>query len=209
MRILVACEYSGVIREAFALKGHDAWSCDLEETLSVNKSKHIKGDVLDLLARDSAWDMIIAHPPCTYLCNSGAQWYYHPEDKHLPVSSRRPHPKYPNRFKDRERAKNFFLLFANLSLIIPKLCIENPIGIMSKWKKPTQIIQPWQFGHPVAKATCLWLWGLPKLEPTNIVQPNYITTPSGKRHCPWYSNNKGERSVTFQGIADCMAATWG
>jgi hypothetical protein len=209
MRILVACEYSGVIRDAFARKGHDAWSCDLEETISVNKSRHIKGDVLDLLARDSAWDMVIAHPPCTYLCNSGAQWYYHPEDKHLPVNSRRPHPDYPNRQRDREEAKDFFLIFASLSFTIPKVCIENPIGIMSKWKKPTQIIQPWQFGHTAAKATCLWLWGLPKLEPTKIVEPDYVTTPSGKRHCPWYSNNKGLRSVTFYGIGEAMANQWG
>lgn len=209
MRVLVACEYSGVIRDAFASKGHDAWSCDLIETTSINKSRHICGDVLKLLSSDKSWDLVIAHPPCTYLSSSGAQWYYHPDDKHLPVESRRPHPKYPTRSIEREKAKEFFMQFYELTKVVSKVCIENPIGIMSRWHKPTQIIQPWQFGHEVAKATCLWLFGLPKLVPTNVVTPIYITTPSGRRHCPWYSNNKKMRSVTFQGIADAMSQQWG
>lgn len=207
MRVLIACEYSGVIREAFAKRGHDAWSCDLLDT-EIPSDKHHKGDVLEFLENDSAWDLLIAHPPCTYLSNSGAKWYYHPDDKHLPTDQRRPHPKYPNRQKDKQDAVNFFMKFVQLSLVIPKVCIENPVGIMSRWNKPTQIIQPYHFGHKEAKATCLWLFNLPKLTPTQIMEPDYITTPTGRKHCPWYSNNKKERSKTFSGISEAMSSQW-
>jgi len=146
MKILIACEFSGPVREAFAARGHDAWSCDLLP--SEIPGNHIQDDVLDHL---SGWDMMIAFPPCTHLAVSGARWF-------------------PQKIADgRQQASiDFFMELANAD--IPKIAIENPIGIMStKWRKPDQIIQPWQFGHGETKATCLWLKNLPKLQPTNIV----------------------------------------
>jgi len=209
MKVLVACEYSGVVRNAFAKRGHDAYSCDILDSLD-NSGKHFKQDVIELLHPKYNWDLIIAHPPCTYLCSSGARWYYHPEDKHLPVSQRRPHPLYPNRKEDKRQAADFFLKFAHYANVNNvKMCIENPIGVMSKWQKPTQIIQPYHFGDKVSKATCLWLWNLPALVPTNMVEPETAVTSGGKKHCPWFSNNKKLRSVTFQGIANAMAEQWG
>lgn len=209
MRVLVACEYSGTVREAFASRGHDAWSCDILPTEI--PGNHIQGDVVPLLKEK--WDLLIAHPPCTYLSVSGARWFYHPEDGHLPTSERRPHPKYPNRRKDQQDAIEFFMLFANCS--IPKIAIENPIGVISsKWRKPDQIIEPWQFGDEASKKTCLWLKGLPKLTHTNVVGKGKMqVTKSGKVLPEWYSNaskaDRGKiRSKTFQGIADAMAEQW-
>ena len=147
LKILVACEVSGKVRETFRKKGHDAWSCDI--MLSDDNSEyHIQDDVLNRL---NGWDIIIAFPPCTHLAVSGARWF---EEKR----------------KDgrQQKAIDFFMRIANADC--PKIVIENPIGIMSEvWRKPDQIIQPWQFGHGETKATCLWLKGLPKLRPTNIV----------------------------------------
>lgn len=212
MKVLVACEYSGTVRDAFAKKGHDAWSCDILPTETIGN--HIQECVLKVI--NQGWDLMIAHPPCTYLTVTGNKWFYHPDDKYLPVSERRPHPRFPNRKKDREDAIKFFMQLANSG--IPKLCIENPVGIMStKWRKPDQIIQPYEFGHSEAKKTCLWLDGLPKLEHTKIVEPEYVTFKSGKRMSKWYSDAvklpKHERmklrSKTFQGIADAMAEQWG
>lgn len=207
MKVLIACEYSGITRDAFIRRGHDAISCDLLDTES--PGPHYKGDVKDILYED--WDLIIAHPPCTMLAVSGAQWYYHPEDKHLPVDKRRPHPKYPNRLQDKQEGVNFFLLFTDLKC--PRVCIENPVGCMSKiYRKPDQIIQPYQFGHKEAKKTCLWLKGLPKLIPTKIVEPEYVIH-GGKKIPKWYSNAKGdrrkERSKSFVGISEAMAHQFG
>ena len=182
LRVLIACEFSGVVREAFRAKGHDAWSLDLLPAED-NSKYHLQMDIAALRSKD--WDMIIAFPPCTHLCSSGARWF---KDKQ----------------KEQKDAIDFFMMIACADC--PKIAIENPIGIMStKWRKPDQIIQPWQFGHGETKATCLWLKNLPLLKPTNIVngreQRIWKLPPSKDR---WK-----ERSRTFTGIAKAMAEQWG
>ena len=181
MRVLVACEFSGRVREAFNAKGHDAWSCDLIP--SEIPGHHINGDVRMVLDED--WDLMIAHPPCTHLAVSGARWF---KDKQV----------------EQKQAIEFFMELANAD--IPKIAIENPIGIMStQWRKPDQIIQPWQFGHGETKATCLWLKNLPKLNPTNIVSGR-----ENRIHKMPPSKDRGKlRSLTYQGIANAMAEQWG
>lgn len=181
MRVLVACEYSGVVREAFKKKGHDAWSCDLLP--SEIEGNHYRKDVLDIL--DDGWDLMIAHPPCTHLAVSGARW-----------------------FKDKQKEQQEALGFVRtlLEAPIPRIALENPISIISsRIRKPDQIIQPWMFGHGETKATCLWLKGLPALTPTKIVEGRearvHKMAPSPDR---WK-----ERSRTYQGIADAMASQWG
>lgn len=182
MRILIACEFSGLVREAFRAKGHDAWSCDLLP--SEMPGNHIQGDVLKHLY---GWDMMIAFPPCTHLAVSGARWF-----KQKTADGRQ------------QEGINFFMKLANAD--IPKIAIENPIGIMSTvWRKPDQIIQPWQFGHGETKATCLWLKNLPKLQPTDIVAGR---NPRIHRMAPG-SNRAKERSRTYPGIAAAMADQWG
>jgi site-specific DNA-cytosine methylase len=200
LRVLVACEYSGTVRDAFAALGHDATSCDLLPTDS--PGKHHQGDVRELLRQ--RWDLMVAHPPCTYLTRAGLRWLYHPDDKHLPTSERRRHPNYPNRLVDQEAALEFvrFLMDAD----IPRIAIENPVSIISsRIRKPDQVIQPWMFGHGEVKATALWLKGLPKLTPTNAVEGReqriHRLAPGPLR---WK-----ERSKTFPGIAAAMASQWG
>jgi len=206
MNILVACEFSQVVTKAFRDRGHEAYSCDLLPTEG-NDDWHIQADVFDVIDRHREiarldvdrdipknWDMMIAFPPCTHLAVSGA--------KHFAQK----------REDGRQREGiDFFMLFANSD--IPRVAIENPVGIMSTlWRKPDQIIQPWQFGDPFQKTTCLWLKGLPVLLPTSIVSKGeFVTTPSGKKLPKWYSDNKSakNRSRTFQGIADAMASQWG
>ena len=189
MRVLVACEFSGIVREAFVKRGHDAWSCDLLPTEI--PGNHIQGDVLEIL--NDGWDLMIAHPPCTHLAVSGA--------KH-----------FAKKIADgrQQQGIDLFMSFTNTN--IPKVAIENPIGIMSRhYRKPDQIIHPWQFGDEFEKSTCLWLTGLPTLFPTRIVgKGEFVTTPSGKRLPKWYSDNKSasNRSRTFKGIADAMAEQW-
>ena len=147
MKILVACEMSGVVRDAFSKKGHDVMSCDLMESLA--PGNHYKGDVFDII--DNGWDMMIAFPPCTHLAVSGARWF--------------PQKRADGR---QQEGIDFFMKLVNSN--IPKIAIENPIGIMSSvYRKPDQIIQPWMFGHGETKATCLWLKNLPTLQPTNVV----------------------------------------
>ena len=193
--------------------GHNAVSCDFSSTSS--PGKHYQGDVLDII--DQGWDMMIAHPPCTYLTVTGNKWFFHPEDKELPKNQRRPHPRFPNRQQHRQEAIDFFMSFANAN--IEKICIENPVGIMStKFRKPDQVIQPYQFGHVEAKRTCLWLKNLPKLKSTSIKEPEYVVSKSGKRVSKFYYESWGWgiskeertrlRSKTFQGIADAMADQW-
>src|SRR3990167_5148696 len=134
MKVLVACEFSGVVRETFRKRGHDAYSCDILQTPD-NSKYHIQDNVMNHL--NDGWDMMIAHPPCTYLTVTGNKWFYHPDDHDLPVEQRRPHPKFPDRQKHRVDAIKFFLELGNIS--IDKICIENPVGIMSThWKKPDQ-----------------------------------------------------------------------
>lgn len=199
-KLLIACEFSGIVRDAFKKKGWDAWSCDLLPTES--EGQHIQGDVLEIL--NDGWDMMIAHPPCTYLTVTGNKWFKE-EYRH----------RFPNRRKHRAEAIWFFMGLANAP--IKKICIENPIGIMSRfWHKPQQIIQPFHFGHTEAKKTCLWLKNLAPLMATKEVEPEYVTFKSGKRMAKWYCDAvklpKHERmklrSKTFQGIADAMAEQW-
>lgn len=200
MKVLVACEYSGAVRDAFISKGHDAISCDLLDTDV--PGPHYKGDVRDII--DNGWDLMIAHPPCTFLTVAGARWFYHPEDKQLPTSQRRPHPKYPTRRQDQKDAIEFvkFLMSAN----IDKIALENPVGVLStQYKKPSQIIQPWQFGHGVTKATCLWLKNLPLLTPTEIVSGRVAEC----HNLPPSKDRWKLRSKTYEGIAKAMAEQWG
>ena len=181
MRVLVACEYSGTVRDAFAARGHDAWSCDLLPTERLGN--HIHGDVLQHLHRN--WDLMIAHPPCTHLAVSGARWF---KDKQI------------------EQAEALDFVRRLLDAPIPRIALENPISIISsRIRKPDQIIQPLQFGHGETKATCLWLKNLPKLMPTNIVEGR--EAPIHKM--PPGPNRWKERSRTFEGIAQAMAEQWG
>lgn len=204
MRVLIACEFSGAVRDAFIGGGHEAMSCDLLPTET--PGPHYQGSVMDVL--NDGWDLMVAHPPCTYLTLTGNKWFK-PEFA----------DRFPTRHQDREDAIEFFMALANAP--IPKIAIENPIGVLSsRWRKPNQIIQPWQYGFPTTKATCLWLKGLPNLVPTNIVSKGeVVVSKSGNRMSRWYYETsklplKGgvrakARSVTFQGIADAMAAQWG
>ncbi len=181
MRVLVACEFSGIVRDAFAKRGHDAWSCDLLPT--EKPGNHIQGDILKHLA--DGWDLMIAHPPCTHLAASGARWW-------------------GAKVHEQEEGVKFFMSI--VSAPVKKLAIENPIGkISTVWRKPDQIIQPWQFGHGETKATCLWLDGLPKLKPSKIVEGREARI----HKMPPSVNRWKERSRTYQGIADAMAEQWG
>ncbi len=189
LRVLIACEFSGIVREAFTALGHDATSCDLLPSLL--PGKHIQGDVIPLL--EQQWDLMIAHPPCTHLAVSGA--------KHFAAK----------RADGRQReAIDFFMALANAD--IPHIALENPVGIISThWRKPDQIIQPYQFGHEATKSTCLWTKNLPLLKPTNIVGKGARhITKSGKSLPDWYNLPPSpdrwlKRSITFQGIADAFA----
>lgn len=194
MRILVACEYSGKVREAFRKLGHDAWSCDLLPA-DDDSEYHIQGDVLEVLDQD--WDMMIGFPPCTHLAASGARWF----------AAKRADGR-------QQQGIDFFMALANAD--IPMIALENPVGIMStEWRKPDQIIQPWQHGHEATKTTCLWLKGLPELQPTNIVSKGERHVTKGGKSLPkWYNLPPSKdrwkiRSETFQGIADAMAQQWG
>lgn len=192
MRVLIACEFSGTVREAFAAKGHDAWSCDLLP--SDMPGQHIQGDVLEVL--DKKWDLMIAHPPCTYLSNAGARHLF--KGKQLNI----------DRYAQGVLAKDFFMSLWQSN--IQYICVENPVpSAIYAMPKYTQIIKPYMFGHPMAKRTCLWLKNLPPLVPTNMLDTWESTKVAGN----WY--NKGgkyrwkQRSKTFQGIADAMADQWG
>lgn len=183
MRVLVACEYSGRVREAFAKKGHDAWSCDLLDTEI--PGNHIIGDVFDVI--NKGWDIMICHPPCTHLAISGAR-------------------HFARKIASGEQQEALIFVQRLLDADIEKICLENPISVISsKIRKPDQIIQPWQFGHGETKATCLWLKGLPKLSPSNIVEGReqriHRMPPSADR---WKN-----RSRTYEGIALAMADQWG
>jgi hypothetical protein len=225
VKVLVACEFSGVVRDAFASRGHDAWSCDLLPT--ERPGNHIQGDVLDIL--EDGWDLMIAHPPCTYLCSSGLHW----------------NKRVPGRDELTHEAMLFVLNLMGEGFIdnpIPRIALENPIGrIGTAYRKADQIIHPHQFGHDASKSTCLWLKNLPLLEPTKHILPGYgcptckirFDYGLGKYGCPdchgepkpakqiWGNQTPGgqnklgpsedrwkERSVTYQGIADAMADQW-
>lgn len=232
LNILIACEESQAVCKAFRKLGHNAYSCDLLACSGEHPEWHFNHDVTEVLNKTNlilqngkkasvkgAWDLMIGHPPCTYLAVSGAQWYYHPDDKNLPVEKRRPHPKYPNRAKDREDGVNFFMLLANAR--IKRIAIENPVGIMSnRWRKPDQKIQPYEFGDPYSKGTCLWLKNLWTLHPSKETEDHgeKIFFKSGKSQPKWYSEALSKaktpeerrtlRSKTFPGIARAMAEQW-
>lgn len=203
MKVLIACEFSGTVREAFTKLGHDAWSCDIEPTEI--PGNHYQGDVLDIL--NNQWDMLIAFPPCTHLAVSGA--------KH-----------FEKKRKDGRQQQGIDFFMKMINAPIKRISVENPVGIMSSlYQKPTQIIQPWHFGHEAQKTTCLWLKNLPALQHTNVVgKGDFYTTPTGKKMPAWMSDPVGLngkklaygsdeikkiRNKTFQGIADAMASQWG
>jgi site-specific DNA-cytosine methylase len=190
MRVLIACEYSGAVRDAFINNGHDAMSCDLLPT-DVD-GPHYQGDVFDVI--NDGWDLMIAHPPCTHLAVSGARWF---------------------KDKVKEQAESLEFVRCLMDAPIDKIVIENPISIISsRIRKPEQIIQPWMFGHPEAKATCLWLKGLPTLSATDVLtkpECGYWSnqTPSGQNKLGPSKDRWKERSKTYQGIATAMANQWG
>lgn len=201
MRVLIACEFSGVVRDAFAAKGHEAWSCDL---LPCERGgRHIQGDAVEAM-QSRPWDMMIAHPPCTHLACSGAAWF---ERKRA----------------NGQQAAGIALFMAFADSDIERVCIENPVGIMSSvWREPDQVIQPFYFGDEYQKTTCLWLKNLKPLihvkerdlidEPTHVGRGEMVTFASGKVMPKWYAEARGDghtRSRTFQGIADAMATQWG
>jgi hypothetical protein len=196
MRVLIACEYSGTVRDAFRAAGHDAMSCDLLPTDS--PGPHYQGDVFDILG--DGWDMMIAHPPCTYLCSSGLHW----------------NKRRPERAAQTEAALAF--VQALLDAPIERIALENPIGcIGTRIRKADQTIQPWQFGHDASKATCLWLKSLPPLTPTQTIAPRIVggrkrwgnQTDSGQNKLPPSADRWKIRSETYPGIAAAMAAQWG
>ena len=196
MRVLVACEYSGTVRDAFIRAGHYAASCDLLPSESP-LGDHYQCDVMDIISHD--WDLMIAHPPCTYLCSSGLHW----------------NKRRPERAQQTEAALDFVRQL--LDAPIARIALENPIGCIStRIRKPDQTIQPWQFGHDASKATCLWLKGLPPLTPTDQIAPRLINgrkrwgnqTDSGQNKLPPSADRWKIRSETYKGIADAMANQW-
>lgn len=206
MKVLIACEESQTVCKAFRERGHEAYSCDIQESSGGHPEWHIQGDALKAIDGQQ-WDLIIAHPPCTYLTVTGNRWY----------NVERYGDKAIQRYRLQEEAIKFFMAIAEADC--EHIAIENPVGIMSsRWRKSDQIIEPWQFGDPYEKKTCLWLKGVPKLRPTNIVEvPPRKTFASGKSMPTWYAEAwrmpKTERakirSKTFPGIAKAMAEQWG
>lgn len=208
VNVLVACEFSGAVRDEFRRRGHEAWSCDLlgpddapdEFRRSEFPNYHLQGDVKNFLAEvpgGGRWDLMIAHPPCTFLAVSGLHW----------------NKRRPGREKLTEEALAFVRLL--LDADIPRIAVENPIGcISSRIRKPEQIIHPWQFGHDASKATCLWLKGLPALTPTDILPGGRTArranqTASGQNRLPPSPDRWKLRSLTYPGIARAMAEQWG
>ena len=199
MRVLVACEFSGVVRDAFRKRGHDAWSCDLLPC-EADPQWHIQGDALEAIKQ--GWDMMIAHPPCTYLTVAANKWMK-PEYA----------DRFPTRPQDREAAVEFFMAFINAP--VDKICVENPIGIMSShYRQPDQVVQPWMFGHGETKATCFWLKGLRPLAPTHLPNDMFAEQEPEEREqrlhkLPPSKDRWKLRSTTFPGIAAAFADQWG
>lgn len=219
MNVLIACEESQAVVTAFRARGHNAYSCDIQEPSGGHPEWHILGDALEaikggtVVTMDGAshdvgkWDLLIAHPPCTYLAVSGNRWFNVERYGNAAIT----------RLANRHEAVNFFMEFALSD--IPKIAIENPVGHMSTaWRKPDQIIQPYEYGHHARKTTCLWLKGLPKLTPTDMVEPVIIHYQNGNgTDSPWHMETMNlppkerakARSKTFPGIAMAMAEQWG
>jgi hypothetical protein len=235
MKILVACEESQAVTKELRKLGHDAFSCDLLGCSGGRPDWHFKTNVFQVIKEKGGrlengniiddgkpWEMMIAHPPCTYLAVSGARWMYDPDDSHLPISKRREHPRFPGRRQKQKDAIDFINQLWDSG--IPKIAIENPVGVLStKWgekgKKPNQIVQPYQFGDEASKKTCLWLKNLPNLKETNVVgKGDMVTLKSGRKLPKWYSDaltkaktpdeRRTLRSKTFQGFARAMAEQW-
>ena len=190
MRVLIGCEFSATVRDAFRQRGHDAWSCDLLPCEGDPKF-HIQGDVLEVI--EDSWDLMIAHPPCTHLAVSGAKWF---------------------KDKQKEQAEALYFVRKLMEADIPRIAIENPVSVIStRIRRPDQIIQPWMFGHMEQKSTCLWLKGLPLLKETNNVKAEMMKLPKRERerlhYLPPSKDRWKERSKTYQGIADAMAEQWG
>ena len=190
MNVLVGCECSGVVRRAFAARGHEAWSCDLLPAED-NDPRHLQADILDVLKDGYGWHLAIFHPPCTHLAVSGARW-----------------------FKEKQAEQEEALQFVRALLDAPisRICLENPVSIISsRIRKPSQIIQPWQFGHGASKKTCLWLKNLPLLQPTEVIIKELYAnqTPSGQNKLGPSPTRAQERSRTYEGIAAAMAKQWG
>lgn len=224
MKVLVACEESQEVCKAFRARGHEAYSCDLQECSGGHEEWHIFGDVLPLLdgncsfktqngdshSIDGKWDLLVAHPPCTFLTVTGNRWF----------NVERYGESALNRQRERERAVEFFMKFANADC--ERICIENPVGCMgTRWRKSDQIVQPWMFGHPTVKKTCFWLKGLSPLIPTEIVEVDksdvyeYVAKNGKIKHdsrnrsrCKVSERSK-HRSKTFSGIAKAMSEQWG
>ena len=203
MRVLVACEESQEVCKAFRELGHEAYSCDIEPCSGGHPEWHLQCDALEIIKM--RWDLIIAHPPCTYLTNAGNKWFK------LEYQER-----FPDRKQKREDAVSFFMAFWNADC--PRVAIENPQGIMSsRFRKPDQYIEPYMFGDAEKKKTGLWLRGLPALAPTNVVEPIIIECASGAREPRWHmetmhlppKERSKARSKTFPGIARAMAEQWG
>jgi hypothetical protein len=208
VRVLIACEFSGIVREAFKAKGHDAWFCDLLPTEI--PGQHIQGNVLRLfhpfMRKEDKWDLMIAFPPCTYLTVAGNKWFKEEYKE-----------RFPERNRQRDKAVQFFMDLINLPVL--KIAIENPRGIMStRYRKPDQIIQPYEYGHKDRKMTCLWLKGLPLLMQTHtMIEPDIKRNRNGKTVSAHHDNalrlpadeRWKARSRTYQGIAEAMANQWG
>ena len=196
MNVLIACEFSGIVREAFKARGHNAWSCDLLPTEI--PGQHFQGSILNILYSDefptTEWDLMISHPPCTHLAVSGARYF---------------------KFKQEEQKQALIFVKLLMDAPIEKICLENPVSVISsKISKPNQIIQPWQFGHPESKKTCLWLKGLPLLQHTNVLSLPYNgrwsnQTMSGQNKLSPSPDRWKNRSRTYTGIAQAMAEQWG
>jgi hypothetical protein len=231
MKVLVACEESQAITKELRLIGHEAYSCDLLPCSGGHPEWHLNQDVFDVIEKRGGilengdyvessknWELMIAHPPCTFLAVSGARWYYHPDDKDLPTNKRRSHPRFPNRAQDRDEAVDFFIRLCESP--IDKIAVENPVGVIStRYRKPDQTVHPWMFGDQASKATCLWLKNLPLLKPTKIVEKGErVILSSGKSLPKWYSDaltkakspseRRTLRSKTFKGMAQAMAEQW-
>jgi hypothetical protein len=221
MKVLIACECSGLIRDAFIARGHEAMSCDFQAT--ERPGPHYRGDVFDILNKEK-WDLLIGHPPCTFIALSGSQWLSHPDDSHLPYDKRRPNPFYPNRREDQKKAIDFFQ--ALLEADVFHIALENPrpmSALTDRVGNYSQEVQPYMFGDSYSKPTCLWLKNLPLLKNTNddlskkIHKGESVVFSSGKKQPKWYSESKSNdksktsvgRSRTFPGLAEAIADQWG
>lgn len=204
MRVIIGCEESQVVTKAFREKGHEAYSCDVQPCSGGHPEWHLQCDIREVLY--DAWDLGIFHPPCDFLSNSGNRWLYHPDDKERPHALKRPHPNYPTRWEDRDAAILFFKLFQSTRIKYPN-AIENPIPhsyVRSQVGNYSQVVQPWMFGDPFQKATCLWLYKLPPLMSTDITsvrdQKCWKESPGPDR--------KRIRSTTYPGLARAFADQW-